>query len=95
MWLALQSFARCLAGLYGVKATAQGGSSSGRTALVLQATATTAAPFDLPDADDEQNAAGSGSSRRRQLIALLTQELTAELTAAAIATDSVMPAMKR
>lgn len=66
----MQSFARAVAALYGVKASAQGGSSSGRTCLALTATASTAAL----DAD----AAG-------QLQALLAQELTQELLDVAIA----------
>jgi hypothetical protein len=66
----LQAFVRSIATLYGVRASAQGGSSSGRTCLVLASTPDTGPPA--------ADAAG-------QLQALLAAELTREVTAAAIA----------
>jgi hypothetical protein len=66
-----QAFVRSVAALYGVRASAQGGSSSGRTCLVLAST---------PD-----TAHAATATAAAQLQALLTAELTREVTAAAIA----------
>ncbi|WIA28535.1 hypothetical protein OEZ86_011077 [Tetradesmus obliquus] len=65
-----QAFVRCVATLYGVRASAQGGSSSGRTALLLASTPDTGKP---------------AADAAAQLQVLLTAELTREITAAAIA----------
>lgn len=70
-----QAFTRALANLYGVKATARGGggSSNGKTSLILQSTSTTCLL-------GEDNTPGLA-----QLEALLSAEVARELTAAAIA----------
>jgi hypothetical protein len=68
-----QAFVRSVAALYGVRASAQGGSSSGRTCLVLASTPDTAPP------------AATAAAAAAQLQALLTAELTREVTAAAVA----------
>lgn len=68
-----QAFTRALANVFGVKATARGGSSSGNTSLVLQSTSSTA----LLSEDD--------GVRLKRLRDLLSAEVAVELTAAAVA----------
>jgi hypothetical protein len=79
--LLFQGFAKQLARLFGVIASSQGGGSSGRTCLVLQAT---------PELRQQPDAAGLS-----QLQVLLRGELAKELAAATIAKDDTMDTLKK
>lgn len=75
-----QGYAKQLARLFGAAASCQGGGSSGRTCLVLQAT---------PDLQAQLSEASL-----LQLQALLRGELAKELAAATIARDGTLAALK-
>lgn len=79
--LLFQGFAKQLARLFGVSASSQGGGSSGRTCLVLQAT---------PELQQQPDVAGLS-----QLQVLLRGELAKELAAATIAKDDTVHTLKK
>ncbi len=76
-----QGFAKQLCRIFGVLASSQGGGSSGRTCLVLQATPNTQASL--------------SQASLSQLQQLLRPELAKELAAATIARDDTVASLKK